>query len=141
MNIITTLLFHTRVCTMVSTDTRTSQSGNDSDRLLRLLVVIAVASMVVIILLSAYSFYRIFTGFVITSAERDSVRLCNLLIDEHKSLMFSDASEIAVHETDIPELDHNVSQIVTNSCLQPIMVLISQEMLNHDSVLANPFLL
>jgi diguanylate cyclase (GGDEF)-like protein len=93
---------------MVSTDTRTSQSGNDSDRLLRLLVVIAVVSMVVIILLSAYGFYRIFTGFVITSAERDSVRLCNLLIDEHKSLMFSDASEIAVHETDILELDRNL---------------------------------
>jgi diguanylate cyclase (GGDEF)-like protein len=97
---------------MASTDTRTTQSGNDSDRLLRLLVVTAMVSVVVIVLLSAYGFYRIFSGFVITSAENDSVRLCRVMIDQQKPLMFDAASshsiELVVHETDIPPLDRNL---------------------------------
>jgi diguanylate cyclase (GGDEF)-like protein len=97
---------------MVSTDTRTSQSGNDSDRLLRLLVVTAMVSMVVIVLLSAYGFYRIFSGFVVTSAENDSVRLSSVMIDQQKPLLFaatfSQTIELIIHETDILPLDRNL---------------------------------
>ncbi|MBC8017562.1 MAG: GGDEF domain-containing protein [Verrucomicrobia bacterium] len=97
---------------MVSSDIRTSQSANDSDRLLRLLVVTAMVSMVVIVLLSAYGFYRIFSGFVITSAQNDSVRLSSLMIDQQKPLLFAATSsqtiELIIHETDILPLDRNL---------------------------------
>jgi diguanylate cyclase (GGDEF)-like protein len=97
---------------MVKTDTATPHPTNDSDRLLRLLVLTAMVSIVVIILLSGYGFYRIFSGFVITSAENDSVRLCRLMIDQQKPLMFDAASshsiELVVHETDILPLDRNL---------------------------------
>jgi diguanylate cyclase (GGDEF)-like protein len=97
---------------MVSTDIRTAQSDTDSDRLLRLLVVTAMVSIVVIVLLSTFCFYRIFSGFVITAAKKDSVRLCNVMIDQQKPLMFDAASghssELAVHESDVLPLDRNL---------------------------------
>ena len=97
---------------MDSTTPRTSQPANDPDRLLRLLVVTALVSMVVTVLLSGYGFFRIFSGFVMTSAEHDSVRLCRLMIDQQKPLMFDAASshsiELVIHENDILPLDRNL---------------------------------
>jgi len=97
---------------MVNEDSAVSQSGNDSDRLLRLLVITAMVSMVVIVVLSAYGFFRIFSGFVITSAENDSVRLSRVMIDQQKPFLFDAASshsiELAVHQTDLPLLDRNL---------------------------------
>jgi len=101
---------------MVNTDTRTSQSANDSDRLLRLLVITAVVSMVVVVLLSTFSFYRIFSGFVTTAAKNDSIRLSTVMIDQQKPLMFDAAtghsSELAVHETDVIPLDRNLRKFL-----------------------------
>lgn len=97
---------------MVGTDTPPLQSGNDSDRLLRLLVLTAMVSIVVIVALSGYGFYRIYSVFVTTSAENDSVRLCSVMIDQQKPLMFDAASshsiELAVHENDLLPLDRNL---------------------------------
>ena len=97
---------------MGSTDTHISQSANDSSRLLRLLVMTAVVSMVAIVILSGYGFYRIFSGFVISSAENDSVRLCRVMIDQQKPFMFDAASshstDLAVHDHDILPLDRNL---------------------------------
>lgn len=97
---------------MVPADTNTSQSAKDSDRLLRLLVTTAMVSIVVIVLLSAYGFYRIFSGFVITSAENDSVQLSNVMIDQQKPLLFDATSShsigLVVLEKNIIQLDRNL---------------------------------
>lgn len=97
---------------MAVTDPTDPQSGKDSDRLLRLLVLTAMVSICVIVILSGYGFYRIFSGFVITSAENDSVRLCNMMIDQQKPLLFDAVSshslELAIHENDLLPLDRNL---------------------------------
>jgi len=97
---------------MVRTDSHSPQPANDSDRLLRLLVMTAMVSIIVIVLLSAYGFYRIFSGFVIASAENDSVRLSRVMIDQQKPLIFDAASshsiDLMIHESDIPPLDRNL---------------------------------
>lgn len=58
------------------------------DSLLNLLVRAAVISIVVVVIMSSYGFYRVFSSYVIKSAEVDSVHLCRVLIDEQKELMF-----------------------------------------------------
>jgi diguanylate cyclase (GGDEF)-like protein len=97
---------------MVSIHAGTPKYMNDSDRLLSLLVMTAMVSIVVIVLLSAYGFYRVFSGFVITSAESDSVQLSRVLIDQHKPLMFDATSghsiELAINAMDIAPLDRNL---------------------------------
>jgi diguanylate cyclase (GGDEF)-like protein len=94
----------------------TPQSATDSNYLLRLLVVTAMVSMVVITLLSAYGFYRIFSGFVITSAKNDSVRLCSVMIDQQKPLLLDAASshsiQLAIHENDVLPLDRNLRKFL-----------------------------
>ena len=60
---------------------------NNPDSLLKLLVGSAIISIVVIVLLSSYGFYRVFSSFVIKSAEIDSVQLCRVLIDEQKEFL------------------------------------------------------
>jgi diguanylate cyclase (GGDEF)-like protein len=101
---------------MDSPDSTISHYVKDPERLLRLLVVTSIVSMVVIVLLSTYCFYRIFSGFVITSAESDSVQLCSVMIDQQKPLMFHAApghsAELAVHEADITSLDRNLQQFL-----------------------------
>lgn len=61
---------------------------NNPDSLLKLLVVSAIISIVVIVIMSGFGFYRVFSSFVIKSAEMDSVQLCRVLIDEHKEFLF-----------------------------------------------------
>jgi hypothetical protein len=73
---------------MDSLDATISKSFKDPERLLRLLVVTAIVSMVVIIIFTTYSFYRIFSGFVIANAESDSVQLCSVMIDQQKPFFF-----------------------------------------------------
>jgi diguanylate cyclase (GGDEF)-like protein len=97
---------------MASTDSSTNQSVNESERLLRQMVVIAFVSMLAATLLSSYGFYRIFSGFVIKSAENDSLRLCRVMIDQQKPLLFDATSShsigLVVHESDIAPLDRNL---------------------------------
>lgn len=56
--------------------------------LLRLLIVTAALSMLVIITLSTFGFYRIFRGFVVSSAEQDAVDLCQVMIGEYRQFFF-----------------------------------------------------
>lgn len=97
---------------MSSTDTNTIQSDNDSDHLLRQLVTTAMVSIVVVVILSAYGFYRIFSGFVITSAENDSVQLSSVMLDQQKPLLLdttsNHAAELVVLEKNIIQLDQNL---------------------------------
>lgn len=50
--------------------------------ILNLYVMTAVISVVTVVILSSFSFYRIFSGFVTKSAEEDSIQLCQLLRDQ-----------------------------------------------------------
>ncbi|MDA8428450.1 MAG: GGDEF domain-containing protein [Geobacteraceae bacterium] len=89
-----------------------SQSAHDPDSLLRRLVITAMVSMVVVVLLSTYGFYRMFSGFVMTNAKNEALQLCTVMIEQQKPLMFDAASshsiELAVHENDILPLDRNL---------------------------------
>ena len=97
---------------MANTDIRTSQPADNSEHLLRRLVLIAMVSMVVIVLVSAYGFYHLYSGFVITSAKNNSVQLSRVMIDQQKHLMFdvvpNHSVKLAVHESDILPLDRNL---------------------------------
>lgn len=59
-----------------------SRQQKDPEGLLRLHVATAVVSAVIIAVLSAFSFYRIFSGFVINDAKEDSLQLCRWLCDQ-----------------------------------------------------------
>lgn len=97
---------------MPGENSSTSLAATNSGRLMRLLAMVALVAAAVIVLLSSYSFYRVFSGFVIASAENDSVRLSRIMIDQQTPLLFDATSshtiEIAVHENDIPLLDRNL---------------------------------
>lgn len=66
---------------------RSIEPQNTSD-LLRLLIVIATISMLVIIVFSTFGFYRIFNNFVISNAEEQSVELCQVMIAEYRQFFF-----------------------------------------------------
>lgn len=90
---------------------------NNPDSLLRLLVVSAIISIVVIVLLGSYGFYRVFSGFVIKSAEIDSVQLCRVLIDEQKEFMIIKQSgkpaELGVHGDGTAAFDSRLRQYLS----------------------------
>jgi diguanylate cyclase (GGDEF)-like protein len=110
MDNITTHFSRSRI--LNRTATNSLRPANDSDRLLRLFVTTALVSIIVIILLSSYGFYRIFSGFVIAGAEDDSVRLSRVMIDQQKPLLLDAASshsiQLIVHDSDILPLDRNL---------------------------------
>lgn len=82
---------------------------SNPDSLLRQLTVVAVISIVTIVVLGGYGFYRVFSGFVIKNAENTSVQLCRVLIDEQKDLMFvaspGQAAHVGLHGTEILAFD------------------------------------
>jgi diguanylate cyclase (GGDEF)-like protein len=76
------------------------------------LIRVAVISIVIVIVISGYGFYRLFSGFVIKNAENDSVQLCNLLINQQQQLLFVAApgkeSELGLHGTEMFAFDLSV---------------------------------
>lgn len=82
---------------------------NNPDSLLKLLVTAAVISIVVVVVVSGFSFYRIFSGFIIKNAENNSVQLCKVLIEQQKDLMFVSAPgkdmELGLHGTEMFNFD------------------------------------
>lgn len=82
---------------------------NNPDSLLKLLVTAAVISIVVVVVVSGFSFYRIFSGFVIKNAENNSVQLCKVLIEQQKDLMFVSVPgkdmELGLHGTEMFNFD------------------------------------
>ena len=61
---------------------------NNPDSLLKLLVRTAFISIVIVIAMSSFGFYRLFSGFVIKNAENTSVELCGFFIEQQKELIF-----------------------------------------------------
>lgn len=83
------------------------QEGPESLRGLFLLT--AIVSAVMILLFSGFSFYRVFSGFVIASARDDSVNVCHLLIDQQRQFLIKDVpgqgARLAVDPDTISSLD------------------------------------
>ncbi|MDU0459521.1 MAG: GGDEF domain-containing protein [Geobacteraceae bacterium] len=72
------------------------KARNNPDSLLRLLVTTAAVSIIVVVMFSGYGFYRVFSGFVIKTAENNSVQLCRVLIEQEKNFIFAQAPGKAV---------------------------------------------
>ncbi len=85
------------------------KTRNNPDSLLKLLVSAAVSSILVVVIVSGFSFYRIFSGFVIKNAENNSVQLCKVLIEQQKELMFVSGAgkkvELGLHGTEMLHFD------------------------------------
>lgn len=83
--------------------------GKSPDKLLTLLVKAAIISVIAVLAVSCFSFYRIFSGFVIKDAENNSVQLCNVLIDQQKELLFvtppGKDAELGLHGTEMFDFD------------------------------------
>jgi diguanylate cyclase (GGDEF)-like protein len=81
----------------------------DPASLLRLYVTTAVISVATVVVLSSFSFYRVFSGFVIKSAKEDSVQLAHLLSDQQLTKMFKffpgQGEHLAVEHKDMDQLD------------------------------------
>lgn len=88
------------------------KARKNPESLLNLLAKTAFISIAVVVIMSSYGFYRIFSGFVIKSAEVDSVNLCRVLIDEQKELMFVEPPgkpvELGLHGTEILPFDNRL---------------------------------
>lgn len=65
-----------------------SSRQNNPASLLQLYVTTAAISVATVIVLSGFSFYRAFSGFVIKSAKEDSVQLAHLLSDQQRTHLF-----------------------------------------------------
>lgn len=85
-------------------------------RLQRLLTKTTVIASITIILLSAYGFYRVFSGFVIANAKDDSIRICTLLIDQHKQYLFhspiNEPIKLVIHDNDQFNIDQAMRRML-----------------------------
>ena len=58
------------------------------ESLLRLFVVTSSISVIVIIFLCFFSFYKVFSSFVISNAEDDAIKICRLLVQQQEPSLF-----------------------------------------------------
>ena len=90
--------------------------SDNPDSLLRLLVTTAIISIAIIIIVSGFSFYRVFSGFVIRNAETDSILLCNLLIDQHQDILFTRSADnrtvLEIKESEFLRFDRNLRHVL-----------------------------
>ena len=88
------------------------KARNNPDSLLKLLVRVAIVSIVVVVITSSYGFYRVFSAFIIKNAEDDSVQLCRVLIDEQKELMLvlqpKKPIELGVHGSETLQFENRL---------------------------------
>jgi diguanylate cyclase (GGDEF)-like protein len=88
----------------------------DPASLLRLYVITAAVSIVTIVVLSGFGFYRIFSGFVIKSAETDSVQLCHLLLDQESIKLIKDipgqGKQLVIDNMVMATLDTNMRKFL-----------------------------
>lgn len=93
------------------------KARNNPDSLLNLLVRTAFISIAVVVIMSSYGFYRVFSSFVIKSAEVDSVHLCRVLIEEQKELMFVESPgkpiELGLHGTETLSFDRRLKDFLS----------------------------
>jgi len=92
------------------------KTSDNPDSLLRLLVTTAIISIAIIIIVSGFSFYRVFSGFVIRNAETDSIHLCNLLIDQHQDILFTRSADnrtvLEIKESEFLRFDRNLRHVL-----------------------------
>lgn len=87
----------------------TSAKERCPDTLLRLLMIVAVCSIVVVISLTAYGIYRVYANEILSQAEEDAVRIVRVMLAQEKPALFGrgdehpDGMEIAREE--MPVLD------------------------------------
>jgi len=88
----------------------------DPESLRRLFMMTAIVSAVVILLFSGFSFYRIFSGFVIASAKDDSVQLCHLLFEQQKQLVIKNmpgqGERLTIDQSVMSRLDRNMREFL-----------------------------
>jgi hypothetical protein len=76
---------------------------------LQLYVTTAVISAVTVAVLSCFSFYRVFSGFVINSAKEDAVQLTHLLSDQQRTDLFKlvpeQGQQLAIEHSGMAQLD------------------------------------
>lgn len=93
------------------------KTRSNPDSLLKLLVRAAIVSIVVVVIMSGYSFYRLFSGFVIKNAENNSVQLCKVLIGQQKELLFvtppGKSMELGLHGTEVLDFDFSLRHYLT----------------------------
>lgn len=94
----------------------TAPSLEHPGELLRLLMVTATVSILLIITLSTFGFYRIFRNFVINSAEEDSVELCQVMIEQYRPFFFGSAAsrgvDGAIDESTYKQIDHGLRRFL-----------------------------
>lgn len=93
----------------------------DPESLRRLFMMTAIVSAVVILLFSGFSFYRVFSGFVIARAKDDSVQLCRLLFEQQQFLIKNipgQGARLAIDQEVMPRLDRNMREF-----LQPFNII------------------
>lgn len=94
------------------------KARNNPDSLLNLLVRAAIISIFIVVVVSGFGFYRVFSGFVIKSAEQSSVQLCSVLIDQQKKLLFvslpGNEVKLEFHGNEMQEFDLNLRDYLEN---------------------------
>lgn len=87
-------------------------SGKDPDALLRLFVVVALVSGVVITSLAGYTFNEVLHRYIISSAEDDAISVSSALLSmerDHLTVLGSDgSSRVEVSPADMPRLDQQL---------------------------------
>lgn len=86
------------------------------EKLLRFLVTTAIASIIMIVMLSLFAFYQVFSNLVISSAKDDSVQLCQVLIDQQKQALFQappgQEPRLAIHGPALYTLDQSMRKFL-----------------------------
>jgi diguanylate cyclase (GGDEF)-like protein len=83
------------------------RTSDNPERLLHLLVTTAIVSIAIIIAIGGFSFYRVFSGFVMRNAETNSIHLCEMLVGHHRDVLFTlEAGNRTVLQADATELQH-----------------------------------
>lgn len=113
------------------------KARNNPDSLLKLLVTAAIISIVVIVIMSSYGFYRVFSSFVIKSAEVDSVQLCRVIIEEQQEQMFvtppGKPVELGLHGTEILMFDSRLRSFLAPFNIIKVKIYNDKKMIVYSS--------
>ncbi len=99
----------------MGTSTSHSLSDKNTNELLRMLLVTAIVSILLILSVSSYGFYRIFSGYVVASAEQDGIKHCEILVRECQDDLFKHdqhGMSVFVEPHKLPVLDQKLRQLL-----------------------------
>jgi diguanylate cyclase (GGDEF)-like protein len=113
------------------------KTRNNPDSLLKLLVSVAFISIIVVVIMSSYGFYRVFSSFVIKSAEVDSVQLCRVIIEEQQEQMFvtppGKPVELGLHGTEILMFDSRLRSFLAPFNIIKVKIYNNKKMIIYSS--------